>query len=90
MTAAEIKAAELNGMKEICSFAGYSESTILGWIRDLGFPAKKLGGVWISDGHEIAEWRKAYLRNEIDEYIRRRANGRKRSRRRAGPPQKNL
>ena len=33
--------------------------TILGWIRDLGFPAKKLGGVWISDGHEIAEWRKA-------------------------------
>jgi len=70
----------LNGMKEISGFVGYSPSTILVWIRDCYFPARKLAGIWISDREEIAEWRRAYIRGELDEYNLRRSSGKKKPR----------
>ena len=47
----------LSGMKEITSYVGRSESTVLEWVRKLGFPAKKIGGQWESDRNLIEEWR---------------------------------
>lgn len=47
----------LQGMKEICRYMGKSESTILRYIRNLDFPATKVGGEWVSDMQLIVEWR---------------------------------
>ena len=49
---------QLSGMGEICTYVRRSETTVLGWIRDLGFPAKKLSGkMWESDKELIDKWR---------------------------------
>jgi hypothetical protein len=48
----------LSGMKEICNHVSRSEATVLVLIRDEGFPATKLGGIWESDTELISEWRK--------------------------------
>lgn len=47
----------LSGMKEICAYARRSESTVLDWIRNLDFPAKKLGGQWESNAALIDAWK---------------------------------
>lgn len=59
---AEISTA-LNGMKDICKAVGFSEATVLAFIRDEGFPATKIRGIWISDTEEVAKWR----RNKINQ-----------------------
>ena len=48
--------AKLSGMKAICTYINRSEATVLGWIRDLGFPAKKLGGIWESTTDLADKW----------------------------------
>jgi hypothetical protein len=48
--------AVLTGMKDIQKHVNFSEATVLAWIRNEGFPAKKLGGVWISDTESISQW----------------------------------
>ena len=55
--------AHLKGMREICEYARRTESTIIGWARDQGFPAKKLPGsqIWESDTDLIDEWRRGKL-----------------------------
>lgn len=47
----------LVGMKAICGYMGRSESTMLGIIRDLDFPAKKIYGIWESDTELVDQWR---------------------------------
>jgi hypothetical protein len=46
----------LNGMKEICNFTSRAETTVLKWFREYNFPAKKVGGRWISDTEMIKKW----------------------------------
>ena len=48
--------AALMGMKEIQKHVNLSESTVLIWIREVGLPAKKVGGIWISDTEAIDRW----------------------------------
>ena len=54
---ANVKARPLHGMKEICSYTGKSINTVLGLIRNEGFPAAKIRGGWESDEGSIDEWR---------------------------------
>lgn len=49
--------AELMGMGAICAKVKRSESTVLNWIRDLDFPAKKVGGIWESTDAKIDTWK---------------------------------
>lgn len=51
----------LQGMKEICRYMGKSEPTILRYIRQLGFPANKVNGEWVSDAALVAEWRRGLI-----------------------------
>lgn len=48
----------LTGQKMIKAFVGRSWDTIMMWIEERGFPAKKIDGVWESDTDLIIEWRK--------------------------------
>lgn len=52
---------ELEGMKAICNHVKRSESTVLDWIRFMGFPAKKLGGIWVSEAGLISDWKKKII-----------------------------
>lgn len=54
----------LSNMCEITDHCKRSEKTILKWIRNLGFPAKKICGTWISDTELIAEWWKKIIKKE--------------------------
>lgn len=47
----------LTGMKDICRYVSRSESTVIGWIRDEDFPAKKIDGVWEAHTGKIDAWR---------------------------------
>ena len=46
------------GMKEICEYVKASEATVLIWIRESGFPARKVRGkgIWLSDTVAIDAW----------------------------------
>jgi hypothetical protein len=52
----------LSGMKVISEYVRRSPSTVLSWIRELGFPARKIGGIWESDKELIDQWRKDQIR----------------------------
>lgn len=39
----------LHGMGEITVYAKRCEATILKLVRTEGFPARKVGGIWVSD-----------------------------------------
>jgi len=56
--AEEYRDTALIGMKMICQCVDRSEATVLKLIRDEGFPAVKIGGIWESDRGLIASWRK--------------------------------
>jgi len=58
---------ELIGMKAIKEHVRMSEATVLSWIREAEFPAKKIRGrgIWISDTDAIAMWRKGYVAGEV-------------------------
>ena len=46
------------GMKAICEYVKVSEATVLIWIRESGFPARKVRGkgIWLSDTVAIDAW----------------------------------
>jgi hypothetical protein len=46
----------LMGMKDIQKQVNMSEATVLAWIRNEGFPARKVGGVWVSETETINRW----------------------------------
>lgn len=51
---------DLIGMKDICDYVNRSSPTVLSMIRDMGFPAVKVGGIWESSRGKIAEWRERF------------------------------
>ena len=51
----------LVGMKAIRQYVGRSEATVLKWIKNDGFPAKKVDGVWESDTVLIEKWRRKMI-----------------------------
>jgi predicted DNA-binding transcriptional regulator AlpA len=57
--------AVLSGMKEICQFMKRSESTILDWIFQMQFPAKKMkNGVtskWMAESEECLVWLRKFI-----------------------------
>lgn len=53
--------ANLMGMAEICAKVNRSESTVLNWIRDMDFPAKKVGGIWEATEADITKWKKEQM-----------------------------
>lgn len=57
-----VQESALHDMKEICKYCKRSPATILAWIRQLGFPAEKIGGSWESDKNEIIAWRIKLIR----------------------------
>ncbi len=46
----------LNGMEEIARYASRGEATILKWVASEDFPARKVGGVWISHTTQVDAW----------------------------------
>jgi hypothetical protein len=60
----------LSGMVAIRDFCrsinlASSEASVIQMVRESGFPAKKLGGIWESDKESIVEWRKKYINGEV-------------------------
>lgn len=54
----------LKGMREICQYVGFSESTILGWIRDANFPARKTSngaGTWVATTKKVDKWKEVFF-----------------------------
>lgn len=47
----------LSGMKAIAQYIQRSEPTVIKLVRDFGFPARKIAGIWESDKQEISDWR---------------------------------
>jgi hypothetical protein len=59
----------LSGMKAIqdhCRAINLpsSEATVLQMIRESGFPARKLGGIWVADTEMIGKWVKIFTSGE--------------------------
>ena len=54
---------QLKGMRDICLYVGFSESTVLAWIRERMFPAKKTSdaGIWVSTTNKVDQWREIHL-----------------------------
>jgi hypothetical protein len=60
----------LSGMKAIqehCRAINLpsAEATVLQMIRQSGFPARKLGGIWMADREAVTKWLKSYTSEEI-------------------------
>jgi len=53
----------LSGMKRISEYVSRSEPTVLAWIRNNGFPARKIGGIWESKKDKIDEWKEKFLKD---------------------------
>lgn len=51
----------LSGMDEISDYFNRSSPTILKLIKNSGFPAKKLNGVWESSTTLIDNWRDEFF-----------------------------
>jgi len=56
MVTAKIERSTLITREEIERTAGVSWPVIRRWIQDEGFPAKKMGRLWISDAGLINSW----------------------------------
>lgn len=56
----------LVGMKAICAYMARSETTMLGIIRDLDFPAKKIYGIWESDTELVDKWRVSQISGGVE------------------------
>lgn len=56
----------LSGMKAITDYMQRSEESVLRLIREFGFPAKKILGVWESDTEMIECWRIGLLTAKDD------------------------
>lgn len=54
----------LTGRKRIQAFVGRSWQTVLRWIDEEGFPARKLDGIWESDVELVLEWRQKQILKE--------------------------
>jgi hypothetical protein len=57
--------AALVGMKEIANYVRRSESTVIIWISQMEFPAKKIGGIWETTTEKADAWKQG--RFEVEE-----------------------
>lgn len=48
----------LTGRKQIQLFVGRDWRLIMRWVSCMGFPARKIDGIWESDSDLIVAWRK--------------------------------
>jgi hypothetical protein len=65
-----VKANFLQGMKAICEFTGFSESTILQHKKAYpGMPVDKMGGVWVGDPDGLNEFYKAKAAGDMGKYL---------------------
>jgi hypothetical protein len=58
--------ARLEGMTQICDYVKRSDATVLSYIRQRGFPAAKLGSIWLSDTQKIDAWFEAWFKGAIE------------------------
>ncbi|MBN1662882.1 MAG: hypothetical protein JW943_04705 [Deltaproteobacteria bacterium] len=66
MADSQVEKTELYGIKQIMDCCNnlelpHSESSVMTMINFEGLPARKIGGIWISDSNKIAEWRLKYI-----------------------------
>lgn len=54
------------GKMGICDYLGYSESTVLYWIKTMNFPARKLGGRWVSTSEDVYRFLQNYVSGKTD------------------------
>lgn len=55
----------LQGMGEIRAYVNRSEATVVRWIKELGFPARRItGGTYESDKALVDEWRRKQIDGE--------------------------
>lgn len=50
----------INGMKEICTFLGRSEATVIKLHRENELPIKKAGGGWTAHRDVLERWWEEY------------------------------
>lgn len=53
----------MNAIRDYCRSINLasSESSLIKMIKDFGFPARKIGGIWESDKIAINKWRRRYV-----------------------------
>lgn len=58
----------MTAIRDFCRSIGLasSEASVIQMIKECGFPAKKLGGIWESDRDIIKEWRRKYISGEVE------------------------
>jgi hypothetical protein len=66
----EAKDNALSGMNAIRDFnrsinLASSEASVIQMVKESGFPAKKIGGIWESDKRSIVAWRLKFVNGEI-------------------------
>lgn len=49
------------GILGICDYVGYSEDTVLRWIKTMDFPARKLNKKWVSTTEEVYKFLQDYV-----------------------------
>jgi len=53
------------GMGFISDYVKRSDATVLKWIRELEFPAVKIGGIWESTTEAIDEWKTKLVNGKV-------------------------
>lgn len=58
----------MTAIRDFCRSIGLasSEASVIQMIKECGFPAKKLGGIWESDRDIIKEWRRKYISGDVE------------------------
>lgn len=59
--------ARIVGMKDLCKYERRSETTVLDLIRNAGYPAAKIRGVWEANTERIEKWRDKYIEVGVSE-----------------------
>jgi hypothetical protein len=55
----------LRGMGDISKTVGYSESTVLIWIKTKKFPATKVSGNWLAYSDDVIAWLREYVKKDV-------------------------
>lgn len=54
----------LRGSKEIAHRCGYSVPTLMSWIQERDFPARKKGSIWVAHSDDVDEFMESFVRDE--------------------------
>lgn len=59
----------MTAIREYCRSINLAsaEVSVIQMIKECGFPARKIGGIWESDKDLIVAWRKKYIAGETDQ-----------------------